>query len=350
MEAEAQVTVGSKAGLLSAERLKEARFQSTHVELGDPMLAHMALPHHETYFPLGFPVTIATNSLDVLAAAQRSWGRFDQQFNTEPIVLQVGVSPTDSTVCPPTPACRMRGHFCMNVADSENFGVCDLSRGSATAWVTEAALLYEDYFRYFFLEYSAMSSISTRYTTAVHAGCVSIGGEAVLLCGDSGAGKSTLSYACARAGWNYITDDGCYLIHGRDDNLVVGNCHQVRFRPSASLLFPELQGLSVMQRAGVGKPSVELFTALDSNVRIANAAHVRHIVFLKRGVDKQDLALFPRALARLYMQRQVHCMPYLAEIQMDAIEQVLQVGTYELRYNDLEWAVDRLRVLVSEGQ
>lgn len=350
MEANVEVTVSPAAELLSAERLKEAWLQSEPIEFGDPVLAHMAFSHRETYFPLGFPVTVTTNSEEVLKAARRSWGRFDQRFDTEPIAVQVGVTPSDSIICPPTPVCRMRGHLCMNVADSENFGVCDLARASAMVWVTEAALRHEDYFRYFFLESAAMSPISNCNATAVHAGCVAMGGDAVLLCGDSGAGKSTLSYACARAGWDYITDDGSYLIQGRNDNMVVGNCHQVRFRPSATSLFPELQGLSVMQRAGVGKPSVELFTTPGSNVQTAHAAYVRHIVFLKRGVEKQELAPFPRAVARLYMQQQVYCIPYQAETRMDAIDQVLRVGTYELRYNDLEWAIERLRMLVSEGQ
>lgn len=349
MSASVQVAVSPSAEVLSTERLKEAWLQSDPIEFGDPVLAHLPFPYRETYFPLGFPVTVATNAEEVLKAARRSWGSFAQQFDTEPIALHIGVTAGDSLICPPTPVARMRGHLFTNVAGSDNFGTSDLSRGVAIVWVTDAALRHEDYFRYFFLESAAMSSISNRYTTAVHAGCVSMDGDAVLLCGDSGAGKSTLSYACARAGWDYITDDGSYLVHGRSDNLVVGNCHQIRFRPSAATLFPELEGLSVMQRAGVAKPSVELFTAPGSNVRTAHTANVQHIVFLKRGVGEQELVPFPRAVARLYMQQQVYCMPYLVETRMAAIDQVLQVGTYELRYKDLPWAIERLRVLVSEG-
>src|SRR5208282_2969275 len=36
---------------------------------------------------------------------------------------------------------------------------------------------------------------------------------------------------------------------------------QVRFRPSAEALFPELQGRPILQRAQIGKPSIEWNTA-----------------------------------------------------------------------------------------
>ncbi len=72
--------------------------------------------------------------------------------------------------------------------------------------------------------------------------CVT-GRTRVMLCGDSGAGKTTLSYACARAGWTYICDDASYLLNSGTDRTVMGTCNQVRFRPPAVELFPELLGL-----------------------------------------------------------------------------------------------------------
>jgi len=76
----------------------------------------------------------------------------------------------------------------------------------------------------------------------VHAGCAALDGRGVLLCGDSGAGKSTLTYALARAGWAYVTDDCSFLLNCGKRRMVTGNCNQVRFRPSAGELFPEVAG------------------------------------------------------------------------------------------------------------
>jgi hypothetical protein len=40
-------------------------------------------------------------------------------------------------------------------------------------------------------------------------------------------GKSTWAYACTKAGWTYVADDGSFLVHEQDDYLVAGNCHQI---------------------------------------------------------------------------------------------------------------------------
>ena len=330
---------------LSTRQIREMWERMEPVCFGDPVLANTALKFHAIYFPLGFPVTIATNSPAILDAAHQSWGRFTRQFETGPIRLQIGVTEGDSRICPPTPVCRMRDHLVTNIADGENFAVCDHARSSAVIWVTRAALEHADYFRYFFLESSAMCCIAGNYATAIHAACVSLDNNAILLCGDSGAGKSTLSYACARSGWTYTSDDGSFLVLSRAGSLVTGNCHQFRFRPTAESLFPELHGLPSMRRAGVGKPSIELPAAAES-IRTSSTARVKHIVFLKRNVPRQDLVEFPIPVARLFMQQMVNSMPYRTKIKMQAIDRLLKAGAYELHYNDLNWAIDRLARLV----
>jgi len=333
---------------LSTEQLKQAWLRSEPIEFGDPVLAHCVLPLEQTFFPLGFPVTIATNSSGVLKAAEQSWGRFSLLFPMAPIRVEAVVTAGDSQLCPPTTVCRIRGPLMTNIADGENFAVADFERRSGIMFVTDAAVAHQEYFRYFFLESTAMSLLSRGCATAIHAACVALDGQGVLLCGDSGAGKSTLAYACAQAGWTYITDDGSYLVHGREDLLVAGNSSVVRFRPTAEELFPELRGLPVIQRAGVGKPSVELWPAAEKAWAANNTATVKHVVFLKRNVGVQELAVFPRAVARLSMQQCAQCVPYGLEQQMDMIDRLLQCGTYELRYNDLDWATRRLEQLVRE--
>jgi hypothetical protein len=333
--------------LRSTDELKEAWFNSEPVIFGDPVLARTEIPFRQTFFPLGFPVAVAANVPEVLEAASKSWGRFNQLFKTETISITVGVTAGDPDAFPPAPLCRMRGHLTTCIADSDNFLVCDLSKRSAVIWVTDSTLRQEEYFRYFFLESAAMCMISNLYATAIHAGCVAMEGDGVLLCGDSGAGKSTLSYACGRAGWTYITDDASFLVHGEADNLIVGNCHQVRFRPAAQQFFPELDGIEVMRRAGGGKPSLEFFTG--EQIKTAATVNAKHIVFLKRGVAEQELVSFPRAVARLVMEQRVYCMPFQTERQLAAIDRLLHRRVYELRYNDLDWAVNRLTQLARGG-
>jgi hypothetical protein len=347
---ESTIRAGSESPmeLLTVNELREKWLRSEQPDFGDPVLANVPFPYRAVFFPLGFPVSISTNAPEVLKAARQSWGRFPQVFSTDVIRIQIGITPSDSNECPPTPVCRMRDHVATSIADGENFVLSDFSQRMAVIWASEAALRHVDYFRYFFLESAAMSGISNLYATAIHAACVELDGDGVLLCGDSGAGKSTLAYACARAGWTFVTDDASHLVHESDDGLVVGNCNQVRFRPTATAFFPELRGLAVMKRAGIGKPSIELPT--DSQISVASQTRIKHIVFLKRGVPVQELAAFPREVAGLFMQQRVHCMPFRSGPHMAAISRLLAREVYELCYDDLDWAVQRLRRLVREGR
>jgi hypothetical protein len=335
--------------LLTIEEMRAAWDRAEPVELGDPVLANLRLECAGTFFPLGFPLRVETNEPLVLKLAEESWGRFARRFDTRSILLRVTVTEGETASCPPTPICRMRDYIVSSVADGENYVVMDLAQLCAMVWTTQAALLHRDYFKYFFLESAAMSSIGSAYATAIHAGCVALDDDGVLLCGDSGAGKSTLTYACARAGWTYVTDDGSYLVHGEDERTVVGNCYQVRFRPSAADLFSELHGRPVMQRAGVGKPSIEIGLPSHDVFRASTAARVRYMVFLRRNVEREELVVFPRAVAQMYLWQRVQCMPYEMNRHLNATRGLLDVETLELRYNRLDWAVERLTQLVREG-
>src|SRR6185312_12997084 len=126
--------------LLSVGQLRAAWRRSEPVEFGDPIEARARLDRHAMFYPLGFPVSVMTNSDAVLDAAQEGWGKFAHQFDTAPVCLKITVAQDESRVCPPTPVCRMRGHIITNVADDENLAVTDLSRLFSAIWVTEAAV------------------------------------------------------------------------------------------------------------------------------------------------------------------------------------------------------------------
>ena len=189
--------------------------------------------------------------------------------------------------------------------------------------VSAAALRYPLYLQYFFLEPAATSHLSTRYTTPIHAGCVALDGRGMLFCGDSGAGKSTLSWACARAGWGYVSDDATFLLHGKDERIVTGNCHKVRLRLPAAELFPEIAGLEPTPRAE-GKPSIEFPTASLPHIRQAEAAQVDFIIFLNRNWGgSPELTPYPREKARSFMRQVLFGTPELLAVQYAAVERLL---------------------------
>jgi hypothetical protein len=300
---------------------------------------------------MGFPLELSSNSEEVIAAAAESWHGFTPLFKGWPIHVRVYVHDGTATGCPPTPVCRQQRHIMANVADAETYCINDIAQGFSYVYIPRAALSHKGYLRYFFLESSAMCHIANRYTTPIHAACLELDGRGVLLCGDSGAGKSTLAYACAQAGWTYISDDGSYLLNDRPDCVVTGNYLQFRFRPETSDLFPELKGLSVTNRAGVGKPSLEWRGTALSHIKRAPTSRIAYVVFLtRRNAKHQELDVFPKEVARRFILQNLYSLPEVRTTQEARINALLRLKTLDLRYHELSYAVSRLTRLVREDR
>jgi len=320
------------------------------VNPADPVLSYFRLPLRGAYYPLGFALEIATNSSEVLAAAEESWGGFHQKFSELPLRLEIGVMADGSRDCPPPPGCRSRGNLLTIVADAGNFCVCDLSRGFAFAWLTQSAAADRAYLRYYFLEAAVSTLLEALYLTPLHAACVQNGGRGVLLCGESGAGKSSLAFACARNGWTFLSDDSSAIVRKRRGRVVVGNPCQMRFRESAVELFPELKEQRVTPRA-TGKMAIELATAILPEIATQAECQVDYIVFLNRREPAPPSFLsVPKEIAWQYFQ-QYMCFgeDEVHQAQTASIHDLLTAKVFEMRYQDLDWAVERLDMLVREG-
>ena len=339
------------APMLTIDQIRTACDRSEPIVLADPMFARVDLPFKETFYPLGFPLEIETNSEDILIAMAESWHGFMKLFDTPPFRLSVCVQDSRSSDCPPMPSSRVQQHIASSVADSENFSITDIAQGCSSILLTRAAVAHQDYCRYFFLESAVLSMICTSYTTPIQAACVDLEGCGVLLCGDSGAGKSTLAYACAQAGWTYITDGASFVVNSRHDRLVVGNSNQACFRPAAQEFFQELSDKLVTKRVDVGKSSIELKTSSLRNIATSYISRVNHVVFLnRREVKRQELVRFPTEVARYFMLQRLYGLPDTLTVQSSMIDRVLGAGALELRYSSLDWAIERLGRLAVEGE
>jgi hypothetical protein len=295
----------------------------------DPVLSDFSLPLRGIYYPLGFAVEISTNSAEVLVAAEESWGHFRKIFSESPVRIDVGVIADDSKECPPAPGCRARGNLLTTIADAKNYVVSDLNRGFAFAWLTQAAVEHRAYLRYYFLEATALTLLDALYLTPLHAACVEIESQGVLLCGESGAGKSSLAFACARKGWKYLSDDSSAMVRKRKGRVVVGNPHQMRFRESAIELFPELREQRVTPRF-TGKMAIELATSTLP--------------------EPPSLRPLPKGIASQYFQQCIFLGDTEAQqAQKSSLNNLLTASVFEMRYRDLDWAVQRIETLVQEG-
>lgn len=317
----------------------------------DPLLTNRRLSLRTIFFPLGFPVEVASNSPAIMEAARQSWERFQFRFPFPPLLLRLGANGDGvEGEAPPTPVCRLQWNMLSNIADSENFVVSDLEKGRSSGWVTRAAAASRLYLRYFFLEAAALAMVSVLRAAPIHGACVALQNQGVLLCGESGAGKSSLAFACARSGWTYISDDASYVPMNRSDRLVIGNSHQIRFRPSGADIFPELEGRAITPRAA-GKPSIEIPMTEFPEIVTADSCDVHFIIRLNRRAGRNhELVRIPSGSLASEFRRDLIPSAGTATTQENAIRRLVEAETYELRYTDLDWAVDRLQQLVRTGR
>lgn len=293
------------------------------------------LPLAATYYPLGFPVKLVTNSPDVLESAAESWGMWSREFASTPIELRVTVEQEGDLAL--DPQFRARGHLFSIVADRHNYAVMDLDRLSAYAFVSRRTAADHAWFRWYFLDAMGLYLLAQRHVAAVHAACVARDSRGILLAGPSTAGKSTLAWACARAGWTYVSDDATWLLADDPRGEVLGRPHTIRFRHDAPRHFPDLAGYLSRVRPN-GKLSIEVPTSAFPSIRTAARCRPAAVAFLDRRARLspgiQPLAA-EQAIAGLFGDTSLYREETLRRHRM-LVGRLLQAPVYRLRYKTLE--------------
>jgi hypothetical protein len=315
--------------------------------LQDALLSNMKLPLRKDFYPLGYSVEILTNEPQVLVAAQECFGHADFTRERTALQIRVGVSYRTGAECPPEPVRRQFAHLYSLVADTENQAVLDLATGTNFLWLTNATVENRLYLRSNFLEKVVYLLLGGSFVTDIHAGCVGKHGKGILLCGDSGAGKSTLAYACARAGWTYTSDDTSYLINNSAYPRVIGHCHRARFRPTAKMLFPELEG-HVLSPRMEEKPSIEVPTRELPIQSTSIEAAVHFIVFLNRHPQaKGNLVRLPKGTSTRRIGQELFSAGEIRARHETVLEALADVPTYDLHYHGISDGIGALDSLIT---
>jgi energy-coupling factor transporter ATP-binding protein EcfA2 len=246
----------------------------------DPLLRDLELPFAATFFPVGFPLHLVSNSRDVVDAGAESWGMWAQEFFTRPVEMRVVVEAAGDLS--PRPRFRMQGHLIHVVGDAYNFGIADTNALFASIWVSQQTAQDHTWLRWFFVESIAYLLLAQRHLVAIHAACIARNGAGILLTGPSGAGKSTLAFACACAGFTYLGDDCTWLLSGSADRTALGRPHVARLREDSARFFPEIAAWTPRARP-TGTIAIEVPTAGLPGIATAVRCTVRYIVFLARG-------------------------------------------------------------------
>lgn len=324
------------------------RSEPSHSDEQDPLLCRVDLPLRTGVYPLGFPALVETNSPEVLQHVTESWRRFTPHFKEAEVHLNVVVSDSPARGELPPPVFRCRRHLLSVVCGPHNSSVCDLNAGYACAFITSEAAQAGDYLRDTFTDAMLLTMLHSRHLAVVHAACVVLDGEGVLLCGESGAGKSSLALGCALRGWTLVCDDASFLIRKLGGRTVTGNPYLMRFKPDAGSLFPGLAGRAVVARTN-GKSAIQVETSEFPQIVTAERAEIRYTILLRRS-DTADAQLVRCEADRF---RHLRFPPYgdpsvIAE-QEKTLQALSGIEAFELRYGDLDAAVQRLTDLVRGG-
>jgi shikimate kinase len=312
----------------------------------DPFRYGIELPLETNVNALGFPMRLVTNSRDIIKATEESWAGYPQLFTDKSLEFRVIVS-DDESLEPATDnlGSRVQRHLLHIISNSANFAVCDMDKGFASFWLAPATARNREFFRYYYLMNALYVMVWHTHLTSVHAAGIARNGRGVLLCGDSGAGKTCLSFACARRGWDFITDEAVSLVRRSPERTVVGGTRHMHFRESALDLLPELRG-RLARVLATGKLSVEVNTNEFPEIRRIAQTRVDAVVFLNRD-SGGPARLAPIAVEDAFsrLERELPLMDRM-EDHRAALRHLAEAGSFELRYRDLDDAVTVLESLV----
>jgi hypothetical protein len=301
----------------------------------DPLLVTASLPLCRTYYPVGFPLDLATNSVDVMAAAAECWGDWAPEFDREPITIRAIVQPDGALASQPSFRCQ--GHLFSVISGADNFAVADLDRLFAFLLVSARTASDHTWLRWFFLESVAYTLLAQKYVVPVHAACVARRGRGILLCGPSGAGKTTLSYACARADFTFVSDDCTWLLPHLLERRAIGRSDTARFCPDATRFFPELDGFVERARPN-GELSVEVPMRAFRSVKTAAHCSIRTLAFLDRspGIQPSIEKIPADEALRLLLRDHATYGSRVDDLHEKTIRRLVAGPVYRLRYDNLE--------------
>jgi len=331
-----------------SKTVKETIANNTPAPVFDAFHYGIDLPLKTTVHTLGFRTHLSTNSPDVIQTAEENWAGFPLLFEDKSLEVRVAVSDDESAPCSTGLNFRGQGHLLTLISDRDNFGICDLDKAFAFAWFSPATVRNHDFLRYFYLDTIPNLLLWHSHLTRVHASCVARAGRGVLLCGESGAGKSCLAFACARRGWELITDEAVSLVRGSQERTVLGKPWHIHFRETASAIFPEFEGLLASPNAA-GKISIEIRTADLPAVQTRFQCQASAVVFLNRPAGG-PARLVPIS-GRDAFERLNRDIPLVSDAVMEqhraALRHLVAAGSFELRYRDLDDAVRALEPLLA---
>jgi hypothetical protein len=215
----------------------------------DPLYRSAPLSHVVELPVLGMRTRFETNSQAVMMAVERTFGGWrsltahPELVSSTTVRVRMFVHDGNGDLHDPAALMyRMPDPNRLLLAGPGSFGVVEVDRREAYAFVTPALVRAEMQLRYGVLEAMTFTLLTGAERYPFHAALVELDGVAILLFGPSGSGKSTLAYAASRNGFRLIGEEVAYVqLHPR--LRIWGVPGRLRLSREAAAHFPELDHL-----------------------------------------------------------------------------------------------------------
>jgi len=310
-------------------------------------------PLFENYLAAGVPLSVATNSPDLIQIADECFAKAEPGAMPARVQLRLWVDPLGRSMPPwPKPCFRGHGHLVFAGFDSQNSLLLDLRNQRVLGRLTPALAGDRKLWKTVILPMMIATIAASAGSTVLHCACVAWKGSGLLLAGESGSGKSTLSVALAQSGFDFVSDDRTVISTAESRQLAWYLSTQLKLRSEAADLFPALRGLAV-------RPDFkgEMIHHLDPGEELrlprVRCCSPRWVFFLERG-ESPEFALAEisseEASARLEegLARET---PEAAQRQRRAIEALASSDCWKLHYGGDPHAVARaLREFVCDAR
>jgi hypothetical protein len=185
--------------------------------------------------------------------------------------------------------------------------------------------------------------------TVCHAGCVAVGGDAILLPADPEAGKTTLTCGLVRAGFEYVTDEGVAFVPGTAR--IEPYPKPISLDRGSWFLFPELEPHPTLA-AGEGERSQWQVAPDDVRPGAASGPCEAKFLVFPQYVDGAATALLPLSRSEALVELAKNTFEF-NQRSRQAIEQLERVvracDCHRLTVGTLDDAVACIEELVAHA-
>ncbi len=293
----------------------------------------MTLPHRLELQLAGALCRLSTNS-HIVRDSLCKWRASNAQEVSGAFEMQVFVH-CERDTGPRRPHFRGVRHLVIASFGEANIFIFDLARRNIRATVSEELAADRGFWDRILLPI-AMGVLGPAVgVVPVHAACLTLNGEGLLIAGESGAGKSTLSVALAQGGFGYISDDWSYLSMQGGEIVVHGMSVPAKLLPDAVKYFPALARYELAP--ALNEEQAYELSLNDPGAHLQLSCIPRWFFFLERSTEP-GCRLRPVCAdqARRYVERSVERLPpelsKMIHARTSVVEQISRLSCRMLSY------------------